>query len=223
MPKGRTIGIDAAQAMIDRAADGARKRGVTNAFFRKGDACALPLDDGSVDVATSCFLMEWVPDPRRAVAEQARVTKSGGRVVATAGDWGTLELHPCCPSAESLWRCLGNLADPSYGAFYIDIHCGLKLLQYLKEAGLVDITVSPGRGGGTAYAGSKAMDDFASVLCPGSSLGAYFGPAFEEMARRGVFERELIRQGVRDFLEWKKGPYAVGRTGTPMTATGRKP
>ena len=51
------------------------------------DALAMPLRDGSVDVAINAFVIEHVRDPRRLVAEFARVLKPGGTLVlAGPGD-----------------------------------------------------------------------------------------------------------------------------------------
>lgn len=48
--------------------------------WRVGDALALPLADGSVDVAMSVFGVIVVPRPVRVVAELARVLRPGGRL-----------------------------------------------------------------------------------------------------------------------------------------------
>ena len=42
-------------------------------------------------------MLQWVPDPARAVAEMARVVRPGGLVCLTDSDWSTLDLdigHP---------------------------------------------------------------------------------------------------------------------------------
>ena len=77
-PTGRVIGHDISGAMLDEA----RRRssgGVERYGF--GDALALPLGDASVDAATIAFGLRNVTDYRRALAELARVTRIGGRVV----------------------------------------------------------------------------------------------------------------------------------------------
>lgn len=43
----------------------------------------LPFDDDAFDVVIACFVLNHVDDPRAAAAELARVTRPGGRVVAT--------------------------------------------------------------------------------------------------------------------------------------------
>ncbi|MET1124105.1 MAG: methyltransferase domain-containing protein [Archaeoglobaceae archaeon] len=49
-----------------------------------GDAENLPFDDDTFDAAISAGSIEYWPNPKRGIAEMARVTKSGGRVVILA-------------------------------------------------------------------------------------------------------------------------------------------
>jgi SAM-dependent methyltransferase len=51
---------------------------------RAGTAADLPVDDASIDVALSVFAVIFVPDPRAAAAEIARVLTTSGRLVMTA-------------------------------------------------------------------------------------------------------------------------------------------
>lgn len=46
-----------------------------------GDACSLPLPDGSADVVVSTLVLCSVPDVARALAEAKRVLRPGGRFV----------------------------------------------------------------------------------------------------------------------------------------------
>lgn len=79
-PRGRAIGVDMTEAMRGRARAGADVCGLTNVEVREGDATRLPLDDASVDVVISNGVLNLVPEKERAVAEIARVLKSGGRL-----------------------------------------------------------------------------------------------------------------------------------------------
>jgi demethylmenaquinone methyltransferase / 2-methoxy-6-polyprenyl-1,4-benzoquinol methylase len=60
--------------------EGARQ-GHTGITWVNGDALALPFPDASFDAVTISFGLRNVPDPEAALAEFARVTRPGGRVV----------------------------------------------------------------------------------------------------------------------------------------------
>jgi SAM-dependent methyltransferase len=57
------------------------------ATFRAGDAQSLPLPDRGFDVVVSGLALNFVPDPRRAAAEFARVATSGGVAAAYVWDY----------------------------------------------------------------------------------------------------------------------------------------
>jgi LmbE family N-acetylglucosaminyl deacetylase/SAM-dependent methyltransferase len=88
---GEVVGIDGSEAMLvearTRAAD-AR----CSVRFTVGDACALDEPDAGFDVVRSERMLQWVPDPDRAVAEMARVVRPGGLVCLADSDWATLDL-----------------------------------------------------------------------------------------------------------------------------------
>lgn len=79
-PAGRAIGVDMTESMAARAREGAREADLANVEVRLGDATALPLPDGSVDVLISNGVFNLVPDKARALAEMFRVIKPGGRL-----------------------------------------------------------------------------------------------------------------------------------------------
>ena len=79
-PSGRAIGVDMTDAMAGRARAGVGTAGLTNVDVRVGDATALPVDDGSVDVLISNGVFNLVPDKARALAEMFRVVTPGGRL-----------------------------------------------------------------------------------------------------------------------------------------------
>ena len=61
--------------------------------FRTGDAQALPEPSGAYDAAVSGLVLNFVPEPRRMVAEMARVTRAGGTVAAYVWDYaGQMQL-----------------------------------------------------------------------------------------------------------------------------------
>ncbi|MGY3567922.1 class I SAM-dependent methyltransferase [Sinomonas sp. RB5] len=92
------------------------------------DAQHLPFDDGAFDVVTATAVLEFVPDPRQAVSEMARVTGPWGRLLIGAlnprSPWGAAHRHsfngPPWRSARFLSRAhLAHLAAP-YGKANLD-------------------------------------------------------------------------------------------------------
>jgi demethylmenaquinone methyltransferase/2-methoxy-6-polyprenyl-1,4-benzoquinol methylase len=77
-PSGCAIGIDVSEAMLREAAG---RVGPSSIRYERADALALPLDDATVDAATIAFGLRNVANYRACLAEMARVTRPGGRVV----------------------------------------------------------------------------------------------------------------------------------------------
>jgi SAM-dependent methyltransferase len=76
-------GIDPAPRLLAVAREHAGVQGLDAAFVA-GTAGALPLRDDAADVVLSVFGVIFAPDPAAAVAEMARVTAPGGRIVLSA-------------------------------------------------------------------------------------------------------------------------------------------
>ncbi|MBM2576788.1 class I SAM-dependent methyltransferase [Jannaschia sp. Os4] len=74
----RLTGIDIAGASVRAAAR--IHADVPNLAFRRGDALALPLADGSVDAVLNVESSHCYPSTARFVAEAARVLRPGGRL-----------------------------------------------------------------------------------------------------------------------------------------------
>ena len=68
------------EAMRERARRGAEACGLAHVEVRDGDATALPIEAGTVDVVISNGVLNLVPDKQAAITEIRRVLKPGGRV-----------------------------------------------------------------------------------------------------------------------------------------------
>ena len=78
-PRGRVIGLDMTDEMLDLARANARRAGVTNVEFVKGYIEDLPVRDESVDVVISNCVINLSGDKARVLREAARVLCPGGR------------------------------------------------------------------------------------------------------------------------------------------------
>lgn len=79
-PKGRVIGIDMTEAMLDKARATARMMGLGHVEFRQGYIEDLPVPDASVDVAISNGVINLTPDKYLAFQDIFRALKPGGRL-----------------------------------------------------------------------------------------------------------------------------------------------
>ncbi len=77
--RGRVVGLDFAQPMLERAR--AKTRGAANARFILGDASRLPFRDGAFDVVSAAFAARNFADLPAALASCRRVLRPGGRLV----------------------------------------------------------------------------------------------------------------------------------------------
>lgn len=76
--KGKVIGVDFTERMVEKASLNATKLGFDNVEFRLGDIENLPLDPDTADVVVSNCVLNLVPNKQKAFSEMYKVLKSGG-------------------------------------------------------------------------------------------------------------------------------------------------
>jgi SAM-dependent methyltransferase len=127
----RVTAVDAAVGML--AYDALRRPPAAVADLR-----ATPFADAVFDVAVAAFSLNHVTDPATGLREMARVTRSGGAVVASA--YAADDAHPVKGAVEAALAARGWRPEPWHGA----MRCGaVPLLATtdgcavaLREAGL---------------------------------------------------------------------------------------
>jgi SAM-dependent methyltransferase len=132
--------------VLARARALARRRRVSNVIWKKGELEKLPMRDATVDVAMLSQALHHAQHPARAVAEAARITAPGGRVLvldlrAHQEDWVRAKLGD---------RLLGFDDD--------------ELKKMLIAAGLSDVRVGVGA--------RKAGDPFTVLIASGRKTDA---------------------------------------------------
>lgn len=78
--RGRVIGIDLTNEMVEKASRNAAAAGVTNVEFRQANVEAIPLDSGSVDLAITNGVLNLCLNKAGVLAEVFRTLRPGGRV-----------------------------------------------------------------------------------------------------------------------------------------------
>jgi ubiquinone/menaquinone biosynthesis C-methylase UbiE len=131
--EGSVVGVDLSYTMIDEAKRriGGRR---LDLFFQVADAAALPFPDDAFDACRAEAVLEHMTNPGQAVAEMARVTRPGGRVVALDIDHGTTLLdHPDRPTTRLI---LDSATDAVASGW-----AGRQLRRLFGQAGLNEIVV----------------------------------------------------------------------------------
>ena len=78
---GQALGIDRSSEMLRLARAKLSERGLGNTELRQADLYALPLADGAADVAIVHHVLHFAQQPGAAIAEAARVLRTGGRLL----------------------------------------------------------------------------------------------------------------------------------------------
>ena len=67
--KGKVLGLDFTEEMVNKARINADKLGFNNVEFRKGDIEQMPIGGDSIDVVVSNCVLNLVPDKTKAFSE----------------------------------------------------------------------------------------------------------------------------------------------------------
>lgn len=120
----KVICVDNSAKMVEFGSELAKKNGFTNLSYKLGDIEAVPLKDGTVDLAILSQALHHAPHPELAVAEAFRILRPGGQLIVL----DLLEHH--FEKAHEL---------------YADVWLGFsenRLYQMLKESGFRQIEVN---------------------------------------------------------------------------------
>lgn len=131
--RGRVVGTDLSQEMVNRAADEARALGLTQVTFQRMDAEELDLEPASFDVALCALGLMYVPDPLNALGEMRRVLRPGGRAVAAV--WGE-RLH--CGWAE-IFPIVDRRVASEVCPMFFQLGTGDMLQNLMQAAGFDDV------------------------------------------------------------------------------------
>jgi ubiquinone/menaquinone biosynthesis C-methylase UbiE len=115
------VAVDLVPELLEQG----RKRGerFPNVSFVEGDATKLTFEDASFDLAGSLRTLHHIARPELAVAELARLTRAGGRVLVVD------QIAPVDPLAAVELNAFERARDPSHARALADID-----LRHLFEA-----------------------------------------------------------------------------------------
>lgn len=195
MTSAGVVGLDVDVAMLEAA-----RRHAPQVTLVQGDARSLPFRGEAFDLALCHYLLLWLDDPARAVAEMARVVRAGGFVLACAEpDYGGRIDHP--PELGFLGRLQAE-ALRHQGA---DPQVGRRLGELFVAAGLrTTVGVMAGR---WELPSVPDAEFFAEWAVRRRDLSAFL-PS-EELDRLEEADREALESGRR--LLFVPTFYALGR------------
>ena len=124
------VGLDPVPELLELA----RERSLPNTRFVEGDGTALPFPDGAFDLTATHRTLHHLGRPDLAVAELARVTRGGGRVLVVD------QLAPGDPAEAAALHAFETTRDPSHTRLLTDAELrglfaanGLELLRERRE------------------------------------------------------------------------------------------
>lgn len=132
---GTVIGVDFSEAMLQKAMEVKKSKGIINLNFERGNAYQLNFSDNYFDFIYARFLFQHLTNPIAAINNIYRVLKPGGIfcVFDIDDDWFTIY-----PKPESLTEFAKKIAaiQQAQGG---DAYVGRKLWSYFNKAGFVKI------------------------------------------------------------------------------------
>jgi len=131
--------IDISPQSLARALAYADREGITNVCFRQTDVYDIPPDLDRFDHAFSCFLLEHVRDPRKALLAIRERLINGGSITVIEGDHGSAYFYPDSIEARKAIGSLVEIQRRMGGNALI----GRELYHLLYDAGFQKIRISP--------------------------------------------------------------------------------
>jgi SAM-dependent methyltransferase len=177
-------GIEPSEGFLKTAKENLAGRAV----LHQGNAAAIPLGDGSVDVVVSGLVLNFVSDQPAALLEMARVTRKGGTIAAYVWDYaGKMELM------RVFWDAAVEL-DPDAAKLDEGVRFPLcrpeALTKLLASAGLEEVEVTP-IDIPTSFAD---FDDYWQPFLGGQGPAPAYTMSLDETAR--VRLRDRIRERI---------------------------
>jgi arsenite methyltransferase len=128
-PQGKVIGVDMTPEMLERARRAAAAAGFGHVEFRQGQADALPVESGSVDVILSNCVINLTPDKGQVFQEAWRVLRPGGRLEVSDVVTDIAFLPDLLAAGQAWSSCVtGALPEEEY-------------VDLIRQAGFSQVTV----------------------------------------------------------------------------------
>jgi SAM-dependent methyltransferase len=177
--------IDIDEQSLHKASEEIERLRFHNAHFQQADIFNLPFLPNSFDHVFCCFVLEHLPDPRKALQSLRKVLRKGGTLTVIEGDHGSFLSFPETEESRRAVQCLVELQAGAGGNSLI----GRALYPLLKGAGLENIRVSPRQ----IYADASRPE-----IVEGFSRKTF-------IAMVDGIKDKVIQQGLMSKSAWEKG------------------
>jgi ubiquinone/menaquinone biosynthesis C-methylase UbiE len=228
---GTAVGIDPMEDRIDMATQLASDGGVRNVTFEVGDAHALRFPDDTFDVVYSNTVLHSLVDPPKALAEQKRVSRPGGWVIASGvRDWGFSPRYPPCPALDKVHKAFVRYQDllksrhqagrkvpgqreRQLAEFrYLDLHAGRKCVRWFCEAGMTELRVQF-RAESLEYPGSEQMVPHLSMVPPLDAPQDPLWDVYRDIIAKGLIDQAALEEAREEMAVWYRHPHAFNMVG----------
>jgi len=206
---GSVTGVDLNEDALKNARKVAIDAGLSNIEFKAGDTYSLEFSDKTFDLIYSHALFEWLQEPVKALREQARVTRTGGWVIAMVSSWDYIVLYPECPELRRIIIALRALKKAPEDVGFLNIFAPHEAVGFLIDAGYRNykiISFTPNLQ--VAYPGSEYFDYcYHTFQLFGSA--DLFGKWHEYFLDKGLIDRDTIKRAMAELEVWYHHPHAL--------------
>jgi ubiquinone/menaquinone biosynthesis C-methylase UbiE len=224
---GHVVGIDPDGGAIRMGEQMAKNRGIDNVSFQVGDGLTLDLPDDTFDVVYSHTVLHLVIDPVKMLAEQKRVVKNGGWVIAAGiRDWGLSPRYPECKAVDKVYAAFNEYHEwlsEQYTAGqytptpfqervaasdYFDLFAGRKCPEWFAKAGLTDLNVQI-KVFKVEHPGAKNMEiSFLDFMPPLEETDHLLMERYRPIFAEGFLDTATYKQARVELMEWYQHPHA---------------
>jgi len=210
-PSGYVLATDISAAMLNVAAEAARKEGLTNVETRVMNAENLALDANSFDAVICRNALMLFPDPAKALTEMRRVVRPASKVAVMVFSAEERNPHHGIPFA--IIRRLGNIPPPAPGEPWMYALGDPGALEDVySRAGLLNVSVH-------AVSIQRRLPSAADAI---RSMRNSASDVSELMSRLNEAERELAWAEIEQQLCQFEGPNGFEAPGEVLIGVGTK-
>jgi ubiquinone/menaquinone biosynthesis C-methylase UbiE len=188
-PRGKVIGVDLAQKLLELGQAKATQRNLTNIEFELGDMLSLRFPDESFDAVVCVFGIFFVPDMAMAARELWRCIRPRGQLAITT--WGPNFFEP---ATSAFWHSIKEVRPDLHKSFnpWDRINNQASLKAILKEGGVESLKIIAENRSHAIH----SAEDWWTIL-----LGSGYRGTIEQLSQS---ERESVKAANLAFIRNEK-------------------